>query len=371
MALTAIVNALGYGIIIPVLYSYSKKFGLTDFQNGLLFSLFSICQFISTPIIGRLSDKYGRRPLLMISLFGTTLSFILMGLAQSAFWLFIARIVDGITAGNISVASAIITDTTNKKDRAKGFGIIGASFGLGFVFGPAISGIFYSINNSYPFMIAAVISLISFVITTFFLKETNFNRQEMKKESIINIKKMFEPIFDKQIGRTLLVSLLYSFAFSLFIYGFQPFAVTNLKISVGTISGIFTLIGIVGVVAQMVLIPFISKRFSDSNILKFALFGVTIVFAILGFSKSTSIFTLFIVINSTVNSFISPMIQTILSKEVHDDSQGEVMGINSSYVGLGQIFGPLVGGLVASFSLSLPFVVASGVMLFCFLLSLF
>src|SRR3989344_6642801 len=126
----AVVNALGYGIIIPVIYSYSRAYGLSDFQNGLLFSLFSICQFISTPIIGRMSDKYGRRPLLIISILGTAISFFIMAFAPSAIFLFLARALDGITAGNIPVASAVISDTTSQEQRAKGFGIIGASFGL-------------------------------------------------------------------------------------------------------------------------------------------------------------------------------------------------------------------------------------------------
>src|SRR3989338_9776549 len=100
IALIAVVNALGYGIIIPVLYTYSLKYGLTDFQNGLLFSVFSICQFLATPIIGRLSDKYGRRPLLLISLLGTCLSFVMMAVAKNLWWLFLARGLDGLTAGN-------------------------------------------------------------------------------------------------------------------------------------------------------------------------------------------------------------------------------------------------------------------------------
>src|SRR3990167_7913986 len=139
IALIAIVNALGYGIIIPILYAYSLKYGLTDFQNGLLFSTFSLSQFISTPIIGRLSDKFGRRPLLIISISGTALSFFMMAFAPNALFLFLARALDGITAGNIPVASAVISDTTTSKDRAKGFGVIGASFGFGLIFGPAIS----------------------------------------------------------------------------------------------------------------------------------------------------------------------------------------------------------------------------------------
>src|SRR5258706_4264405 len=121
IALIALVNMLGYGIIIPILYSYSKKFGLTDFQNGLLFALFSICQFISTPIIGRLSDKYGRRPMLLISVIGTAVSFFVMAFASSATFLFISPAGDGLTSGNISVTLAATSDFTKAAARTKAF----------------------------------------------------------------------------------------------------------------------------------------------------------------------------------------------------------------------------------------------------------
>src|SRR2546430_15825940 len=131
IALIALVNMLGYGIIIPILYAYSKKYGLSDFENGLLFSLFSICQFISTPIIGRLSDKYGRRPMLLISIIGTALSFFMMAFAPTALFLFLSRALDGLTAGNIPVAFAVISDSTKPEDRARAFGIIGSALNFG------------------------------------------------------------------------------------------------------------------------------------------------------------------------------------------------------------------------------------------------
>jgi MFS family permease len=119
VALIALVNMLGYGIIIPLMYGYSKKFGLSDFENGLLFALYSICQFISTPMIGRLSDKYGRRPMLLISIVGTAASFFLMAFAPNAAFLFLSRILDGLTAGNIPVVFAVISDSTAPEDRTK------------------------------------------------------------------------------------------------------------------------------------------------------------------------------------------------------------------------------------------------------------
>src|SRR5258706_2310348 len=225
IAVIAVVNALGYGIIFPLLYSYSHRFGLNDFQNGLLFALFSLCQFISTPVIGRLSDKYGRKPLLLISLAGTAASFLLMAFAPSALFLFIARALDGITAGNLPVALAVISDTTELKDRAKGFGIIGASFGFGFVFGPSIAALTVGFGAAIPFLVAAAISLVAVFLTALVLPETNKHMGLPHKEKLFDFVHMAKALGDKNVGMTLLVSLLYSFGFSLFIYAYQPLSV--------------------------------------------------------------------------------------------------------------------------------------------------
>src|SRR5260221_6838091 len=150
IALIAMVNMLGYGIVFPILYAYSKKFGLSDFQNGLLFAIYSICQFISTPIIGRLSDKYGRRPMLLISIIGTAVSFFVMAFAPSAIFLFLARALDGLTAGNIPVIFAVISDSTKPEERAKAFGFIGSAFSFGFIFGPAIAAMTLGYGSAVP-----------------------------------------------------------------------------------------------------------------------------------------------------------------------------------------------------------------------------
>src|SRR3989304_8511123 len=184
----AIVNALGYGIIIPILYSYSQKYGLSDFENGLLFSLFSICQFISTPIIGRLSDKYGRKPLLVISIIGTALSFIIMAFAPSAIFLFVARALDGLTAGHIPGAFAVISDSHEPKERARAFGLIGAAFNFGFVFGPAISAFTVGWGSGIPFIIAAAITIVAVILTAIYLPETNKHKGEIKEGKLFDLK---------------------------------------------------------------------------------------------------------------------------------------------------------------------------------------
>ena len=369
IALIAVVNALGYGIIIPILYSYSIKFGLSDFDNGLLFSLFSICQFASTPLIGRLSDKYGRKPLLIISLAGTALSFFMTAFAPNVAILFLARALDGITAGNIPVASAVISDTTEPKDRAKGFGIIGASFGFGFIFGPAISAVTVGFGDAIPFIIAGVISLVAVILTWIILPETNKHLGEVKHWKLFDFPKLIHAATDENVGATLLITLVYSFAFGMLIYAFQPFSVKVLHLSANGISALFTLFGIVGLITQILLLPKITKKLGDKNTFKFSLVLLSLAFFGMFLITNLVLFILLSVLFGFANSFINPLIQTILSKETDEKSQGSMMGINASYMSIGTILGPIAGGAVATLGLAYPYFAGGISIAVCFILT--
>jgi len=369
IALIAIVNALGYGIIIPVLYSYSQRFGMSDFENGLLFSIFSLCQFISTPIIGRLSDKYGRKPLLIISISGTALSFFLAAFAPSAIFLFIARALDGITAGNIPVASAIISDTTKPKDRAIGLGIIGASFGFGFVFGPAIAAVTVGIGPAVPFLIAGIVSFTAVFVTWRYLPEANMHLGQVKHSPLFNFKHLITAVTDDKVGITLVVSLVASFAFSLFIYTYQPMSVKVLHLSATVISINFTIYGIVGLLTQVLIIPRVVKAFGEKKALLMSL-GITVC-TFLAFYAAGNYFVFLVasIIQAVANGFTNPMIQSLLSKATDEVSQGTIQGLNASYISLGMIFGPIAGGIIATYSITAPFILGSVCMLMCFMLS--
>lgn len=369
IAVIAVVNALGYGIIIPILYSYSRKFGLSDFQNGLLFALFSLCSFLSTPLIGRLSDKYGRKPLLVISITGTAISFIIAAFAPSAIFLFLARALDGITAGNIPVASAVISDTTPPQDRARGFGIIGASFGFGFLFGPAISAATVQFGLNAPFLIAAAISIIAVLLTVFFLPETNQHIGQVQKGKIFDIPKLVNSVFDPNVGRTLLISLIYNFAFAMFIFAYQPFFVKVLHLNPGQIALLFIQFGIVGLIMQVFVIQKIVRKFGEKKVFMVALLIGSISYFLLFFVNTLVLFVALAFVTSAANSFVGPLIQTILSKETDERSQGSIQGLNASYVSIGSIFGPIVAGILATFILPLPFFAGSIVLFLCFVLS--
>ncbi len=370
VALIALVNMLGYGIIIPLMYGYSKKFGLSDFENGLLFALFSVCQFISTPIIGRLSDKYGRKPMLLISIIGTALSFFLMAWAPNALVLFLSRALDGLTAGNIPVAFAVISDSTKPEERAKAFGLISSAFNFGFVFGPAIAALTVVYHQALPFLIAGVVTLIAAILTALYLPETNQHMGEVKQSKLFDFKKMWHTLFDPNIGTTFVISFLFMLAFaSAIIYGFQPFTLNVLHITESQNAMLFTLFGAIGLAAQTFLVGRFSKKLGIKKAFSTGILLTAISFIIMFLSRSIIVFVIAMVILALFNSIAQTLFPTILSQEADAKSQGTIMGLNSSYQSIGMIIGPLLGGAAATIAISLPFLVGGVLLLACFFLS--
>ncbi len=370
IALIALVNMLGYGIIIPILYAYSKKFGLSDFENGLLFASFSVCQFISTPIIGRLSDKYGRRPMLLISIIGTAISFFMMAFAPSAIFLLIARCLDGLTAGNIPVAFAVISDSTKPEERPKAFGLIGSAFSFGFVFGPAISAFTVGLGQGIPFMIAGLITVVAVVLTALYLPETNQHMGEVKGGKLFDFPKLWHTLFDPNVGMTFIISLLYFLAFACaIIYGFQPFTIKILHLMPAQNAILFTLFGAVGLISQTFLVHRLSKFLGIKKTFSTGLIFTGLSFLIMFLSRSVVFFVLASIILAMFNSIAQTLIPAILSQEADPKSQGSIMGLNSSYQSIGMILGPILGGVFATISIPFPFLVGSALMVLCFYLS--
>lgn len=370
LGLIAVVDALGYGIIIPVIYSYSQKYGLTDFQNGFLFALYSLCAFIATPIIGRLSDKFGRRKLLVISITGTAISFFMAAFAPTAIFLFIARALDGITAGNIPVINAVVTDVTDHKNRAKGFSIIGAAYGFGFVVGPAIAAFSLRFGMHVPFVIAGIISALAAVLAFFLIPETNTHLGITAKTKLFDFKKMAVSAFDKNIGLTLIISLIYNLSWAMFIFAYQPTAVKVRHLTPSNIAEIFTVVGVVGLITQGFLVPRVIRKFGEKRPFLIALVASSCALLALYFRTSDPVFIAILLCYIIANAFINTLITTILSLETDVKSQGEVLGINASYASIGNIFGPIFGGFLASTILSLPFIAASTMSLVCAFIAL-
>ena len=370
IALIALVNMLGYGIVIPILYAYSKKFGLSDLQNGFLFAIFSICAFLSTPIIGRLSDKYGRRPLLIISIFGTVVSFFMQAFAPNAAFLFIARALDGLTAGNIPVAFAVISDSTKPEDRPKAFGLVGAAFSFGFVFGPATAALTVGFGSGVPFIVAGVITTIAAILTVLYLPETNKHMGEVQEGKLFDFPKLWRTLFDPNIGATFVIALLFYLAFACaIIYGYQPFTLKVLHVNQSGNAILFTMFGVVGLISQSFLVQRIAKMFGQKKAFSLGILLTAVAFVIMYFSHALPIFIVASILLGVVNSIVQTLLPSILSQEADAKSQGSIMGLSASYQSIGMMIGPILGGLVATLSIPLPFLVGAGLILLCYLLS--
>lgn len=268
------------------------------------------------------------------------------------------------------MAAAVISDTTKPEERAKGFGIIGASFGFGFVFGPAISALTVGISSSLPFIIAGIVSLVAVLMTWIYLPETNQHIGEVKHGKLFDFPKLFHTLFDGNTGRTFLISLIYSLGFSAYVTTFFPFAKNVLHLSDTFNSIIFTLIGIIGIFAQAIFIPYTSKRFGEKYALTGFLLFVTLLFAAMIPVRSVVLFTVLVLVHALFNQGIFPLVQTVLSKETDAKSQGSMQGLNSSYQSVGQIIGPIIGGALASQYVSLTFLAPVVFSVICFFLSL-
>src|SRR5437764_9330857 len=219
--LTIFVNLIGFGIIIPLLPFYAQTFGASPLVIGLLFGIFSLCQLVAAPILGDISDRYGRRPVLIFSLAGTVASFVMLAVAHSVTMLFLARIVDGLSGGNISTARAYVADVTEPGDRARAYGLIGAAFGLGFILGPALSGILAKVSYTAPIWAAAAVTLVAALMAFFWLPETVHRTHAGTGNPLSYVPALLQR---PAMRRVLAVDFIYWFAFSIFQTTFALFA---------------------------------------------------------------------------------------------------------------------------------------------------
>jgi multidrug resistance protein len=376
-----VINSMGFGIIVPLLYSYGKKFGLNEQTIGILTASFSIAQFFATPLLGALSDKWGRKPLLAISLFGTCASFLLFATAQSLIILFAARILDGITGGNISVAQAMISDSSTSEDRAKKFGILSSAFGFGFVLGPALGGLLSKMGMQVPFYFAAGIALVGALCATFILKETREKKDpETEKADSGNNKKpatnrkfsflsLITALKRPVIGTAVFVGFLLTMAQFVMIIGFQTFSVDKLKISPTQIGLLYAGFGVTGILMQLG-VPVITKFISSKSVI--LLLSTVVCLAAMiatGFTKAILPFAACIFVYGLFNGLRNPMLNAIIADQNDDDEQGEILGVNQSYASLGQTLGPVAAGLITAISVHAVFFLSAFFILLGFLLT--
>ncbi len=251
---TVFIDLVGFGIVIPVLPFYAEGtiFNATPRTVGLLFASYSIMQLIFSPILGRLSDKYGRRPVLLISIIGTGIGFLILGAANTLWMLFAGRILDGITGGNISTAQAYIADITTKEERAKGMGLIGAAFGLGFIFGPAIGGILSRWGIHVPFFFAAGLCFANAMLLYFTLPETVTKDHPARNLAAggRGFGQLINSLKQPRLGFVLTIYFLFIVAFSIMTTSFSLYTMFRFGYDAQHTGYLFAYVGIIAVIIQ-------------------------------------------------------------------------------------------------------------------------
>ena len=344
--LIAFVNSISFTILIPILYPYGKQFGLTDFQTSLLFTTYAGAQFLATPIIGKLSDRYGRKPLLILSLAGTVIASLMAGTAHSAAILFFARFFDGITGGNVSVSQAIVSDVVPPQDRAKAFGIYSsATFGLGFILGPATSLLAQQVSLGASFLVSSGLALTALLVTIFFLPETLAAKAEKATNIFdIGLGNLVKGLTIPRVGILLVINFLIGTTFTIFTFAFQPYFIHVLGQDSQSLTLMFMLFGALILVMQVKGIPFLTKQLSLVQILLLSLLIRSLSFMVMPIVPSLTYFISVSILFSLFNALVQPMITTLISLNAKPNVQGTAMGLNASYLNVSNAFGPLIAG---------------------------
>ena len=390
--LVVLIDLLGFGIVLPLLPFYAKQFEAGAIAIGLLYSIYSFAQLIFSPIWGSLSDRIGRRPIMLLSTFGNVIAYIMFGLAGSLTVLFLSRLVAGIMGGNISTAQAYVADVTTPEERSKGMGMIGAAFGIGFVVGPALAtalihpafaGTVRAIGfphlasliaaNKYEFpgFFAALMSLCSFLLVIFKLPETvdKTKAKPVQKDAMriqrnsIFTKKFWNSLMDesqqgkKSIFIWLLVCVfMLSFGQSSIYSAFPLFASKVLNMSAEQVGIQFFYIGLIAVFIQGGLIRHLAKKYDEEKIFLTGNVLMVIGLGLLSLAVSKPLLMVFLGLMACGVSLNVPVMNSILSKRARKEDVGRVLGTSQSISGFGRVVGPAWGGALYALAHYLPFV---------------
>jgi len=347
IALISLINSLSLTILIPVIYLYGRQFGLNDFQTSLLFSAYSVAQFFATPVIGKLSDRFGRKPLLVISLLGTVVANLIAGTASTAWVLFFARFLDGITGGNASVAQAVISDVTTPENRARAFGINGAAFGLGFVLGPVLSLLAQKVSLGAAFLVSSAIALVALVVTMFFLPESLHRKAAVTGNLFdLGLKNLIKGLAFPKVGILLMINFLIGTTFTIFTYAFQPYFIQVLHQTNESLTLMFLAFGVFSVLMQTWGVSILTQKLSLVYILFLSLFIRSASFLLMPIWANVVYFVAVSILFSLFNSLVQPMINALISLNAKPEDQGTALGLNASYLSISNAFGPVIAGIM-------------------------
>ncbi|QQS38910.1 MFS transporter [Candidatus Woesebacteria bacterium] len=370
--ITVFIDYLSFGIIFPLLPFYIKSYDVSAFTVGAVIASFSLMQFLFSPLWGKLSDVVGRKPIILASLLGTSLSFIMLSFASSIYAILVSRILAGLfTSASLPTTYAYVADSTKQRERVEKFGMLGAAWGLGFVLGPALGGLLSTISPTTPFLVAGFIALVNFIFTIVFLPEskTKSRKLEIKEDgSLFNVIQIVKHLNSK-FGLLFIQIFIVSFALSSLETTFPFFVNYRLNVKEANVGYIFTFIGLSVAVTQGFLVGRIVKKYGERSTIIIAQTLMVIAYLLIGFSPNILILLLISAILSVGLALNEPTLASLISRSSRE-GYGATMGVTWSFDSIARVGGPLLGGLLyAKFDYAIPFIVNSfliGLSLFLF-----
>lgn len=349
-------DIMGFTMIFPLLPFYAEHFGATPLVVGLLTAVFALCQFLAGPTLGRLSDRFGRKPVLMVSQIGTFIGFLILAKANVLWLVFLARIIDGITAGNLTVAQAYISDVTEPKDRTRYFGVIGIAFGLGFFIGPAVTGYLSRYGVQYPAYAAAGFSAISILSTWFMLPrtDTHYNAgQSQQRGSLLarlfDYHLLINCFKQPKLRNALLQFTFFNLSFSFYVSGFAMFAERQLvwgdkPFGPTEVGYVFSYLGFIGIFIQGYLLGKMVKAWGDEKVARIGFVTQGIGYSFLGFTSKLFSYLPIATLGSFGSGLTRPATTSLISQHANPGEQGMVIGLSQSLASVSAIVAPLIAG---------------------------
>jgi DHA1 family tetracycline resistance protein-like MFS transporter len=367
--ITVFIDLLGFGIIIPLMPFYAETFGGTAVTVGLLMTSFSLMQFLFAPFWGRLSDRIGRRPVILIGLFGSAVSYLLFGLATSLALLFAARIAAGIAGANIPTAQAYMADITTAENRAKGMGLVGAAFGLGFIFGPAIGGFLSQWGYQAPSFFASGLSLANFIAAWFLLPESR-PRADREAVQTSRLELLRYAAARPALPHLLLIYFIVVTSFASFETTFALYSERRFSFSASTIGYVFAFVGVILSLVQGFVVGRVVPRVGEQRVVPAAILVLTAGLALVPFAATVPVLLVACGLLAVGMGFHSPSIMALISRRSGPDMQGGVLGLSQSLASLARVVGPAWGGwLYDRYGVVTPYVSAAVLMGIAFVVS--
>jgi len=360
---TVFIDLLGFGIIIPLMPFYATHFGASAFQVGMLATSFSLMQFLFAPLWGRWSDVIGRRPIILIGLLGSAVSYLAFGLAHSLTLLFVSRCLAGIAGANIPTAQAYIADSTTPENRAKGMGMVGAAFGLGFIFGPALGGFLSQWGYQAPALFAAGLSLLNFLAALALLPESLPPERRTSARRRSRVEVFRHAIARPRLPTVLAVFFLIVSAFASFESMFALYSQARFGFDSVTIGFLFAGVGVILAIVQGLLVGRVVRRLGEHRLVPAAIALLAIGLALVWVAGSVPALAFASAVIAVGMGFQSPSMLSVISQLSDPADQGAMLGVSQSLGSLGRIVGPLWGGFVFDrFGHAAPFASAALVM---------